>query len=541
MLSPSTTSLRSPVNRLIALLSFLARVSSSYFLIRIVPTVSATFSIARCCTLAARENFREYYEELYPWQLSSLEQWLVPLSTYISPYIGILLLCPVGDAKGFGTGEGHHSAITKKVLGGLNIVWKPVQEHFSLLGDPASAVFGALHEIWSDARSLRGLKSYDPDSPAQQRSWIAILSGNLKCPDSSGASSSHAPLLVASPDNKQVSDLTTEPLTAPERVSAADRAIETVLAARGSFVSTILLPVILMFAVTAATFYDAYSKKGDKNTGLSLAYCVWYSWIIVLGVASNSSISIFSSEAAHRAFDGVIDLGKLESTSLRHRFINAHLWKSWSEATENAGWTANATRHELRADWRLWLRFCIGQLIGLSCVAFSSAGATVIAWTTPTTGLGCRSFNFILYVILSAAASLLRVLYTWMSLDPHAKTNFRYRLPALGFLYWLFVVVNSQVMILGTVFHLVGVFRTCWCDRLFWNESTQIELNSKTTEAVENADTYWLSTAYVVFGGVWLACFCCMVLRGFIVRKLQNFIDCKRAVAKEACRAVRQS
>lgn len=81
-----------------------------------------------------------------------------------------------------------------------------------------------------------------------------------------------------------------------------------------------------------------------------------------------------------------------------------------------------------------------------------------------------------------------------------------------------------MVVILGTLFHLVGVFRTCWCEQLTWTDSTLIELNSKTPEAVDNARRYWLSTAYIAFGVVWLACLTAIAFRRFIIQKMEDWV-----------------
>lgn len=48
------------------------------------------------------------------------------------------------------------------------------------------------------------------------------------------------------------------------------------------------------------------------------------------------------------------------------------------------------------------------------CIGFSSACATLISYTTPTVGLGCRSFNFTLYAILSLVIAWLSVLRHWL-------------------------------------------------------------------------------------------------------------------------------
>jgi hypothetical protein len=54
-----------------------------------------------------------------------------------------------------------------------------------------------------------------------------------------------------------------------------------------------------------------------------------------------------------------------------------------------------------------------------------------------------------------------------------------------------------------------------------------IELNKKTPEAVENAGRYWLSTAYMAFGMVWLACLMAISFRRVIIQKMEAWADAR--------------
>jgi len=571
----------------------LARVVTGSLIAGFLPTVNATFSIARCCTLAVRHEFHTHIEQLYPWevcnfnteidygnnetfpsivrsmgwakefcrgtQYSSLKQWLIPLSTYISPYIGILLLCPVGDVSEHRLVKWPGWDVVNDVLNGLR---KPLQEYISILGDPTSATFGALHEIWSDARTLSRLtrKNSGKLSRLRQRAlWVAVLAGDIQFSAQTNWKSQVIPALEASGgalhrdllsnnsgDSKgndrkitsqevDISPAKNEsPSSAPQpleydastEANKIDRAIEIVIVARNSFVGGVLIPVVLMLAVTAATFYDAYSKKGDKDTGLALAYCVWYSWILVLGVAGNCHASTLNPKVAKRAFEEVLTFGKEPvSTALRHRYVNSYLWQTWAKRSGDLS-AYQSMMGPLKSDWHFWLRFCTGQSLGFCCVAFSSACAIAIAWTTPTVGLGCRSFNFILYVVLSFVTACMHVLCSWLSVrwEVQQPSSTVVTLLVARCTYWFLVFVNSLVVILGTLFHLVGVFRTCWCEQLTWTDSTLIELNSKTPEAVDNARRYWLSTAYIAFGVVWLACLTAIAFRRFIIQKMEDWV-----------------
>lgn len=598
-------------------LTVMVKVASFILLAGSLPVVSATFSIAKCCTLAVRQDFHTYIDDFYPWevcsfnteidygnndtlpsvvrsmawakeycrgaQYSSLKQWLLPLSTYISPYIGVLLICPVGDVA-VHVLEGWLWKPLSSVFNGLA---KYVQEYVSILGDPGSAMFGALSEIWSDARALStlrlnrttktlGVASEEPtDALLSDASamWIMVLAGDIEFtrktrwygrgvsqstealgqhhnPNSDARLGGETGVLQVdkpSPEKDQqasaAENLLKDAFQDEEKIN---KAIEMVIVARKGFVSGILIPVLLLLAVTAATFYDAYSKMGDKDTGLALAYCVWFSWILVLGVAGNCYASAINPGLAERAFATVLNFGgEPFATPLRHRYVNNHFWEEWANSSHPDAGEFASTARDLTGKWTFWLRFCAGQFLGFCVVAFSSACAVAIAWTTPTVGLGCRSFNFLLYVVFAFVNAGLHVLCSWLAVRTDGRESksagqgaepsavpFSKKLSLLAIVrgvYWFLVFVNSLVMVLGTIFHLVGVFRTCWCERLTWVDSTLIELNSKTPQAVDNARRYWLSTAYVDFGVVWLTCLTAIAFRRYIVQKMEDWLEARDA------------
>ncbi|KAK5657616.1 hypothetical protein OQA88_2688 [Cercophora sp. LCS_1] len=348
----------------------LANLSAFFALISSLPFASATFSVARCCTLAVRTEFQKYYDKYYPWdvcnlnkeidfstnetfpsivkpmswakefcrgtQYSNLRQWLGPLATYISPYIGLLLLCPIGE-------ENTANNI-------LPHVPKVAMEYLSILGDPASAVFGAAAEIYADTAALYNISSL----PSNQQSarWVAALAGALKfssetnwrstqVADSDDASSPNAKqdTITQTPKNPTISNTITTTGDSSGTETETTRAITLCIAARTPFASAILIPVVLMLAVTAATFYDAYSKKGDKDTGLALAYCVWYSWILVPAVAGNCFATALSPDVARRAFSNVMDFAKGQEVvvALRDRHVNNRFWGNWLDRQEGKG------------------------------------------------------------------------------------------------------------------------------------------------------------------------------------------------------------
>ncbi len=133
------------------------------------------------------------------------------------------------------------------------------------------------------------------------------------------------------------------------------------------------------------------------------------------------------------AFRSVLKFGKKQSVALRDRYVNNQLWESWAHSARDQDPPRDEDSPDrnglasyletLQTNWRFWARFSGGQLLGFSCVAFTSACATAIAWNTPTVGLGCRSFNFILYMAISFVVCVLNVLLSWLSVSAH-----RYRM-----------------------------------------------------------------------------------------------------------------
>ena len=140
-----------------------------------------------------------------------------------------------------------------------------------------------------------------------------------------------------------------------------------------------------MLAVTAATFYDAYSKKGDKDTGLALAYCVWYSWILVPAVAGNSFATALSPEVARCAFSNAMHLRdekeKAVVVALRDRHVNNRFWGNWLQGQEGDGEhekTFDAFVDKVGKDVQFWVLFSAGQFVGWCCVAVATGAATTI-------------------------------------------------------------------------------------------------------------------------------------------------------------------
>lgn len=245
------------------------------------------------------------------YQPSTTTQWLQPLATWIIPPFTLMLLCSIGED------EFHW------LFGSL--CYKAV-EYINLLGDPASAFCGGFAEIWTDTWLAMKLSKSDQSHTAFEEVRGMVIGVAMLASQTEFENLTFNPLsMLRSPsinqEDKHDADPTSIQVPAEEsgsRVSqirergdAASKnntsatfqsrgfeeveqfagAIRTVLRARVDFVNGIALPVVLALATTASTFHDAYSQFGDSDTAHGLAFGIWFSWLIILAVVSNSCVA----------------------------------------------------------------------------------------------------------------------------------------------------------------------------------------------------------------------------------------------------------
>jgi hypothetical protein len=244
------------------------------------------------------------------------------------------------------------------------------------------------------------------------------------------------------------------------------------LKGRVDFMKALVVPVALALA-TAGSFYTAYATLGDNDTAHSLAYGTWFSWIIILAVASNCYIATGNPGLVKLALQDEVYLSKV-TVPLRERANNTRKWTDWlrtlgcEDANDislespaspiNPALPSKSRPTSVRTLSRIpslpfqstpgpspkpkgffkklnfLLHLIVKQFAGWLRVALPCACAASISYTTPTVGLGCRSFNHMLYGILTLAISIVAVTRSYLSYFPklhHASPISRtlHRLP----------------------------------------------------------------------------------------------------------------
>lgn len=327
------------------------------------------------------------------------------------------------------------------------------------------------------------------------------------------------------------------------------------LQGRVDFMKALIVPVSLGLVATAGSFYTAYTALGDNDTAHSLAYGVWYSWIIVLAVASNCYIATANPGLVKLALQDQFILSEV-TVPLRERAHNTRRWTTWLEAIDcdkPSSVPAETTEAPKRffstlikplsrsMSWILGLIFrktpsplfkpkgpkehlnliahlILKQFLGWLCVAMTCACAASISYTTPTVGLGCRSFNHLLYGILTFTISIIAIVRTYLVYSNNFTAHVLFRA-----LYVIGIGVNVFVLVFGTLFHLIGLYRSCLCSVLGVGPNFLLQMNSGTALDVANARRYWLPVGYMDFGAVWLICSFAIGCRGYIHYRLKLF------------------
>jgi hypothetical protein len=508
-----------------------------------------------------------------------------------------MLLCPIGEVDEEEDSDDidhnhrrrSHTDTDSTLLGKAKAVWKAawkfantvIAEYLLLLGDPASTLWGAFYEIISDFKLARKLHNNEtPSWLSKNALWITMLAGDTKFDndkllegfidnfqqDKALLSQPGGPKswsIIAERIAKPPTSTTTSPtigdrkddiVIAKSRVKSSatslapnhalvaqslQHGVRVLVRGRVSFSKGILLPVILTIAVAASVFFDAYQKLGDKDTAHALAYGIWYSWMITLGVAANCFATSTNVGLARKAFGRSLRLSH-RRVSLAQRYINGFEWNQWLWHIENANYLGSSTttpsekQNNLgspattpsapKQNWLFWFQFLVGQLASWMCVAFACSCAAAISYTTPTVGLGCRSFNFVLYGVGTFCVALLHVICERLECLRETKNRGLLEMVYLCF-YWTLVVFNAAVLVIGTILHLSGVYRSCWCSRIFAPDDTLLEFQRNTELAYRNAKRYWLVTGYVAFSFVWLVCSFAVAARKYIVWNIEKALD----------------
>ncbi|KAI5777730.1 hypothetical protein EDC01DRAFT_385761 [Geopyxis carbonaria] len=458
------------------------------------------------------------------------------ITTWLAPALAFLFLCttqetPISIGRALAPPKDWYTDIKEGRILGLGhrtpVLW--FWSYVSILGDPASAIGGAFLEVAMNFHMARKLTYTHRDSRFLNISRncllaVLVLIGQLE-PEK-------PPVSTESNGIQAVRSVKEAPDKMMENKRAADKrkeGIALVLYAKKDFALGVAFPCVLAVAVAAGTYSSAYQKKGDVKTSLDLSYSVCYTWLLLLAVSSNCHISALNATCLNRIFEsyGVWPDGHRgsQTVALRRKYQNATKWMRILKLKRSGELASDPPSKTVKGFWKLDWKFIGGQMFGCGCIAFYSACAVAIAYTTPTTGIGCRSLNFIIYAGMNCILSIIQIV-RWeleRAIDrPDATPDWRkHAYNLLMFVYFAFVITNFLILIAGTIGHFSGQMNRCSCFGLF-KPNARIELAIYTSESIENALNYWLLIGHLSHAISWGLLVMMLVFRRLTMISLNN-------------------
>lgn len=356
-------------------------------------------------------------------------------------------------------------------------------------------------------------------TPAQVRLEIAILASQTEFPPEE-VQVQHK----AYAEKNEPSDGTRAMFESPDFPKELGKVFRTILKARADFVNGVMVPLVLLLVTTYSTFNDAIKQLGSNDSAHNLAYGIWYSWLIILAVVSNSYIASVNPGLTQ---DTIRELVKLRpgTVPLRMRVTTAYDWRRWANTTSDG---SSLFSHQSRPAY-FYIEYLGGQIAAWICVAFTCSCAAAISYNAPTVGFGCRSLSFLLYGVLAFILAWLMVLRTWVESrdalknDTQKKAQVSWIAKLLDYLYTFVVFLNVFVLIFSTIAQLVGLFRSCFCDH-FGPLSDLVELGIGTELSLHNAAVTWLQVGYMAYTVVWIVCIIPVGFRTFNNARIVKFL-----------------
>ncbi|KAG0639023.1 hypothetical protein HOY80DRAFT_1076085 [Tuber brumale] len=493
-------------------------------------------------------------------QLNSTSRWLSPITAWLIPAAALLLLLPISEHL-----KSNEQYFRRTKWQKLRESWEkcvtnwlfPVMDYIQILGDPASAFNGALAQMIADWRLC--ISMHKRLNGKRERDLILIV-------------------ILA-----EQADFLDAPMgNAIELMAGSSRAREYTPERRGELSGAL---------ERTAVFYDAYQKLGDNRTSHSLAYGVWYSWILLLSVFANCFASHSNLDAVRSGMEiilrGVIENHTIDELSkigwdnqaaqtldqsyntatksllpypaphppmllnrrdlfsgnleckgvpLHKRYRNTRNWVQW---LHNNGVDISPPTEGIwsyRIFWLDWyLRhhqmamYLAAQLLSWGFVLFSCVCATVLSYTTPNVGLGCRSVNHIIYASIALLNALTHVAKDTLEGSKDSRKQLKYprTYQAVRVFYRTMTWVNAVfILIGGSVLQLTGVYQNCWCKAgiVGRNANSTVILSSNTYTHQYWAKASWLKVAYTAYGEVGLFCVIASCIRLYIARSVRHWL-----------------
>ncbi|KAG0126826.1 hypothetical protein HOY82DRAFT_627041 [Tuber indicum] len=422
----------------------------------------------------------EFCEASGDFQLNSTSRWLSPVTAWIIPTAALLLLLPISEHL---KSNEHYFKRTK---------WQNLWEN---------AFNGALAQMIADWRRCLSMQNMSRGERERDLILIVILAEQA---DFSGPPVRNAIELMAGSSRARV---------------YIRNAGKVIWSARKKLNTAVALPVALYIGVAAAVFHDAYQKLGDNSTSHSLAYGVWYSWILLLSAFANCFASHSNLDAVRSGMETILR-GVIENHTIDQ--LSDIGWDNQEKTLDQSYDTAvkslspypalhppiflnprdrfsgnieckGVPLHKRYQNIRNWVRWLLDKGVDIS---------------PPTEGIWSHPLlNAVTHVAKDTLGK---------SEDTPEKLKHPLVHQVVRVFYHVMTWVNAIVILIGgSILQLAGVFENCWCKAgiVGRNANSIVILTPNTHTHQYWAKALWLKVAYAAYGEVGLFCVIALCIR----------------------------
>ncbi|KAG0697153.1 hypothetical protein DFH29DRAFT_984362 [Suillus ampliporus] len=157
----------------------------------------------------------------------------------------------------------------------------------------------------------------------------------------------------------------------------------------------------------------------------------------------------------------------------------------------------------------VFTRMCYASCVSLALQWGTAGAATITAYFTPTTGIGCRSLSYLIYAGIS---TLIWIMLLMSSILAHYSAAYSHRASlsarvALALSRWirrmgkLLAIANSIWVVMTCVFQYSSFYDTCFCkSSVFGRGNTAYAVIIETTSQAVQAKAAWIGALVLACG-----------------------------------------
>jgi hypothetical protein len=304
-----------------------------------------------------------------------------------------------------------------------------------------------------------------------------------------------------------------------------DTRLKAMLGCQTSFGAAVGAPVVFFVGSFLFSVISNFSSLGDNDTSHALAFGEW--WMIIPHVAIVSGCLLAGNNpntlqvivcsltgpwpGKKPEYDASGELIKekaplYELGQAYYQSVYTPVWM-WERGRSKRRWVAELTKiypdppmkrqgyyREARITFRDWVVLVV---ITLVLMIFPFVLAFLTSYFTPTIGMSCRTFTFLLYFLFQLVLSALWMVDFFTKQKPTSGTG-EHKVSMLFSMVLAFTVLGSVfTAVVGTFLQILGVYRNCLCTlpiNIWGSRDFNIVISSNSADDIKYANKFWVPT-----------------------------------------------